>query len=316
MPSDNTYTRYFGYQLSALTNVLQANGQGTTFLELSSDKLSETRVTVPPLEVQRRVADFLDAETARIDKISGLLHDFESQVKHREQSVLGRILNAGVSCTAAELPVGWKWSRLMFLADPYRQIMYGIVLPGPNVADGVPIIKGGDVAANRLSVEALSRTTYEIESRYERSRLRGGDLVIAIRGSVGEVAVVPDTLTGANLTQDAARIAASKGVDRGWLRLVLESPIVQDQIRSRITGATIKGINIWDLERVLVPTPPTRLQREHAQQAQEALALHEKLVEKRRRHVALLAERRQALITAAVTGEFDVSAASGRGIEE
>ena len=96
-----------------------------------------------------------------------------------------------------EIPAHWRMKRLWHLTPDERPIMYGIVLPGPNVEDGVPIVKGGDVAADRLRLDLLNRTTKEIEVGYIRSRLRGGDLVYALRGSIGEVAWVPDELAGA-----------------------------------------------------------------------------------------------------------------------
>ncbi|MGW9363473.1 restriction endonuclease subunit S [Streptomyces albidoflavus] len=278
--------------------------------------LRDLPVALPPLEEQRRIADFLDAETARMSTLRDSLHRFDRDVRERERAVLATQLNADAHNVWDELPSDWRWTPLMHLTDPLRQIMYGIVLPGPNVPEGVPIVKGGDVAANRLSPKSLNRTTREIEAGYSRSRLRGGDLVIAIRGSVGELAVVPDELTGANLTQDAARISVDTSVHARWLRLVLESPVMTHQIQRRVTGATIKGINIWDLKRVLVPTPGKATQVALARTVSRAIQTHEDLRSRVARHERLLAERRQALITAAVIGQFDVSTASGRNITD
>ncbi|MFB8409140.1 restriction endonuclease subunit S [Streptomyces albidoflavus] len=278
--------------------------------------LRDLPVALPPLEEQRRIADFLDAETARMSTLRDSLHRFDRDVRERERAVLATQLNADAHNVWDELPSDWRWTPLMHLTDPLRQIMYGIVLPGPNVPEGVPIVKGGDVAANRLSPKSLNRTTREIEAGYARSRLRGGDLVIAIRGSVGELAVVPDELTGANLTQDAARISVDTSVHARWLRLVLESPVMTHQIQRRVTGATIKGINIWDLKRVLVPTPGKATQVALARTVSRAIQTHEDLRSRVARHERLLAERRQALITAAVIGQFDVSTASGRNITD
>ncbi|SFX68409.1 type I restriction enzyme, S subunit [Streptomyces atratus] len=288
----------------------------TNQIELNRDRLGDAPIPLPPLEEQRRIADFLDAETAHMSKLTAALQRFEQEVRERERAVLARLLNAGAQHPQSDLPSGWRWTPLMHLTNQLRQIMYGIVLPGPNVADGVPIVKGGDVAANRLSLETLNRTTHQIESGYERSRLAGGDLVIAIRGSVGEVAVVPTELTGANLTQDAARISVGPSTDAKWLRLALESPLVIHQIQQRVTGATIKGINIWDLKRVLVPTPSSPCQRDLAEEAGRTMATHETLRSRVAQHRKLVAERRQALITAAVTGQFDVSTASGRNVTD
>ncbi|MFI2672027.1 restriction endonuclease subunit S [Streptomyces albidoflavus] len=288
----------------------------TSQIELNRDRLGDAPVPLPPLAEQRRIADFLDAETARMSTLRDSLHRFDRDVRERERAVLAAQLNADAHNVWDELPSDWRWTPLMHLTDPLRQIMYGIVLPGPNVPEGVPIVKGGDVAANRLSLKSLNRTTREIEAGYARSRLRGGDLVIAIRGSVGELAVVPDELTGANLTQDAARISIDTSVHARWLRLVLESPVMTHQIQRRVTGATIKGINIWDLKRVLVPTPGKATQVALARTVSRAIQTHEDLRSRVARHERLLAERRQSLITAAVTGQFDVSTASGRNVTD
>ena len=57
-----------------------------------------------------------------------------------------------------EIPAHWDVLRLFRLTPSDRSIMYGIVLPGPNVKDGVPIVKGGDVSSERLHLDMLNRT--------------------------------------------------------------------------------------------------------------------------------------------------------------
>ncbi|GAA0987937.1 hypothetical protein GCM10009576_058730 [Streptomyces rhizosphaericus] len=283
----------------------------TNQIELNGDRLGDAPIPVPPLPEQRRIADFLDAEIARSTVLSALLERFSKDVNERETALLARTVNAGANTVGETLPQGWRWVPLMHLTEPLRPIMYGIVLPGPNVEHGIPIIKGGDVAANRLRADQLNRTTPEIESRYVRSRLCGGDIVIAIRGSVGEIAVVPDELTDANLTQDAARISVGPGVNRAWLQAVISSPLVTSQIEARITGATIKGINIGDLKRILIPCPPTSEQQALSTRLKRDLDLHHMLRKKVEDHTKVLTERRRALLTAAVTGQIDVTTARG-----
>jgi type I restriction enzyme S subunit len=184
--------------------------------------------------------------------------------------------------------------------------MYGIVLPGPNVDDGVPIVKGGDVAPERLRLDRLNRTAREIESGYVRSRLQGGDLVYAIRGSIGEVAMVPDELTGANLTQDAARIAYTSATHGPWLLHALKSSVVFAQVDAGALGATIRGINIRDLKRASLAAPPRAEQRVIAASLNRETARIDALVTKVHSAIARLKELRTALISAAVTGKIDV----------
>ena len=211
-----------------------------------------------------------------------------------------------------KIPAHWELKRLWHLTPADRRIMYGIVLPGPNVDDGVPIVKGGDVAASRLNPDALSRTTFEIESRYVRSRLRGGDLVYAIRGSIGDVEVVPNELEGANLTQDAARIGYTEGTHGRWLLYALRSGGVFGQLEAGALGATIKGINIRDLKRALVPVPAKTEQVEIASFLDTEAGRIEMSSLKIAEAIGHLKEFRTALISAAVTGKIDVREATPR----
>lgn len=90
-----------------------------------------------------------------------------------------------------EVPEHWRIIPLHRLTDAERPIMYGIVLPGPDVEDGVPILKGGNVKPARMNLESMARTTSEIEAPYARARLRAGDLVYSIRGSIGDCRARP-----------------------------------------------------------------------------------------------------------------------------
>ncbi|MBL7258160.1 restriction endonuclease subunit S [Paractinoplanes lichenicola] len=302
-------SRYWLYLLSVVDLGQLVGGGPLPFV--SESQVRDLQVWNPPIEEQRRIADFLDGECSRMGKQREAFVKLRALVEEREGSVLEASLIAD-SCGSSEGLNRRKWVPLARLTDQARPIMYGIVLPGPNVDDGVPIVKGGDVAGRRLRVDALCKTTREIESGYRRSRLKGGDLVIAIRGSVGEVEVVPDELTGANLTQDAARISIGRGVDRRWLELVLRTPSVAADIQSRVTGATIKGINIWDLKRVLIPMPESfKDQKRSSAVADREISLHEQILAGLDRQLRLLEERRQALITMAVSGQIDVTTARG-----
>ena len=211
-----------------------------------------------------------------------------------------------------EIPAHWDVKRLWHLTPSERKIMYGIVLPGPDVDDGVPIVKGGDVAASRLKFEALSKTTFEIESRYTRSRLAGGDLVYAIRGSIGEVEMVPDELDGANLTQDAARVGYTQTTHGNWLMYSLRSKVVFSQLEAGALGATIKGINIRDLKRAPIPVPPRCEQERIASFLDTQTGQFEVMSAKISQAIDHFKEFRTALISAAVTGKIDVREAMPR----
>jgi type I restriction enzyme S subunit len=270
----------------------------------------------PERIVQQRIAAFLDRETSKIDTLSARKERLIELLKERRTALVDHVITKGLDPMVpmkdsgferlGAIPEHWKVKRLWHLTPSERRIMYGIVLPGSNVSEGVPIVKGGDVAAGRLRLSLLNRTSFEIEAGYERSRLRGGDLVIAIRGSIGDVAVVPDELAGANLTQDAARVAYGGETCGAWLLYALRSDVVFTQLDAGCLGATIKGINIRDLKRALLPVPPKREQEAIAAFLDNETRNIDDLILSVRKAIERLKELRSALISAAVTGKIDV----------
>ena len=321
--SEKDAPRFFYYLMYSLANrgVFVAGGNPNTIDHLTAVQLRHYRLPFAPRSEQHAIAAFLDPETAKIDALMAKKQRVVELLQEKRAALITQVVIKGLDPSApmkdsgtellAEIPAHWTVKRLWHLTPADRRIMYGIVLPGPNVDDGVPIVKGGDVSRERLRLEHLNRTTFEIESRYVRSRLKGGDLVYAIRGSIGEVEVVPDELEGANLTQDAARVSYTSEYYGNWLLFALRSNQVFAQLEAGALGATIRGINIRDLKRALIPVPPKDEQVEIANFLTARTAGIEELIRRVAEGIERAREFRSALITAAVTGKIDVREEAG-----
>jgi type I restriction enzyme S subunit len=318
IPHSEILPHYLFYLILGLQKEFLAEWkkEGATVESLELDLVVQTPLPLPSGPEQRAIADFLDRAAAKIDALITKKERLIALLQEKRTAQITRAVTKGPAPNVpmkdsgvewlGEIPAHWEMKRLWHLTPPNRRIMYGIVLPGPNVDDGVPIVRGGDVSPERLRRDRLNRTTYEIEAGYVRSRLRGGDLVYAIRGSIGEVAVVPEELEGANLTQDAARIAYTAATDGFWLLYAMKSAAVFAQLEAGALGAIIKGINIRDLKRALVPVPPRAEQETIATFLDREMAKIDALVVKIRSVIDRLNELRTALIAAAVTGKIDV----------
>lgn len=269
-------------------------------IEIDNDGLQVLPVVLPEHRKQHLIADHLDRETSR----------FEALIAKKRRMI--ELLLEHESALTDELVWRTPYPQvpLKRLVPEDRKIMYGIVLPGENMESGVLLVKGGDVKPGRLRPDLLSRTDVEIERRYVRSRLKAGDLLFAIRGGIGDVEITPPTISGANITQDVARISPGPQVDPSWLLYALRSTSTQRDVLRRITGATIRGINIEELERIQLPLPPLSVQREVVEHLQRKLTPSELIRNRLRRQADLLTEHRQALITAAVTGELELPGAA------
>jgi type I restriction enzyme, S subunit len=281
---------------------------------------------LPPFSEQAAIVRFLDHADRRIRRYMHGKQKLIELLEEQEQAIINRAVTRGLDPNVRLMPSGVEWlgdvpehwevKRLHQITDPDRPIMYGIVLPGPNVDNGVYIVKGGNCERGRLRPELLSRTTFEIESRYARSRLRGGDIVFAIRGGVGAAEVVPAELTGANLTQDAARIAAGHGIDPRWLLYTVRAPAFREQVKSQVLGATVRGINIRDLKRIELVVPPLAEQAPLVFYLNRATRGIVSAIDRALREITLLREYRNCLITDVTTGKLDVRDASAQLADE
>ncbi|WP_433651540.1 restriction endonuclease subunit S [Micromonospora zamorensis] len=272
---------------------------------INAEDLGDIRVSLPSVDEQRRIADFLDGETSRIDNLFA--------TRRRQMSLLDERLDAERERLLVQDPVT-RPVPLMHLTNPVRPIVYGIVQAGPEDPLGVPYIKTGDLP--ELVVGSLSRTSPEIHKQFKRAAVRPGDIVMAMRASIGTVAVVPPDLPEANLTQGTARIAAASGVSVDWLLQALQTRTALEQYNTRAVGTTFRTLNIWDLRRILIPTVPEIEQATLASRITDIMVDYRRLRSLTEKQLHLMTERRQALIAAAVTGQIDVSTASGRGIED
>ena len=308
--------RFGLYALSTTRKLLDSVATGSTYDAVTTSHVGDLPQVLPCDSDQHAIAAFLDRETSRIDMLVAKEERLIKLLQEKRTALITRAVTKGLDPKVpmkdsgvewlGEIPTVWEVKRLWHLTPARRRIMYGIVLPGPSVDDGVPIVKGGDVSPDRLRLDSLNRTTPEIEAAYVRSRLRGGDLVYAIRGSIGEAAMVPDELTGANLTQDAARVAYTSGTHGPWLLYALKSRAVFAQLEAGSLGATIRGINIRDLKRASIAVPPLAEQRNIAAFLDREAARLDALIAKVRDVIECLNELRTALISAAVTGKIDV----------
>jgi len=280
--------------------------------------LGDLPVAIPPIPEQTNIAAFLERETVKIDALVAEQEKLIALLKEKRQALISHAVTKGLDSNVpmkdsgiewlGQVPVHWTVTPLKWLVDPDRPIMYGIVLPGPDVGEGIPILKGGNVKPARMNLNEMARTTSEIEAPYARARLKAGDLVYSIRGSIGDCEIVPKELEGSNITQDVARVAVAEGTSAPWVRWALLSTPVREELASGSLGAAVRGVNIFDLKRADLPAPSADEQFQIAHFLDEETGKIDRLIHEAEHATDLLQERRSALISAAVTGKIDVCA--------
>ena len=139
------------------------------------------------------------------------------------------------------------------------QISYGIVQPGPDDSEGVPIIRVRDIRGGVIDTTNPLRVSPEVSARHRRTVLKGGEVVLSLVGTVGEAAIVGSALAGWNCAR-AVAVLRPHDVSNRWLTLALRGHDVQSQITAVLNTTVQSTLNLSDLKRVLVPVPPSNTQ--------------------------------------------------------
>ena len=209
------------------------------------------------------------------------------------------------------IPEDWEILQLEAIVNSQRPICYGIVQTGRSVSNGIRCVRVVDISGGRVNTTNLITTSKEISATYKRTILAKGDLVIALRGKIGELAVIDEELVGANLTRGVALIAPINKHDSGYLCFALSSPQGKYIFEKNLNGSALQEIPIATLRKIPVALPPLSEQRAIAETLGDVDALIgslEKLIAKKR---ALKQAAMQELLTGkkrlpGFSGEWEV----------
>lgn len=313
---DAGYLTYLHQALYGLRVPERAIKQTTGIQNLDSDDYLNEKVALPPLQEQRAIAGSLDRRTAAIDALIAKKERLAQLLHEKRQAVISAAVTRGLRTGVPEkasghpwlgsVPCHWDVSELRRVIRAGTSITYGIVQAGPQVEGGIPYIRTSDMAGDELPADGYAKTSPEIDAAYRRSKVVAGDVVVAIRATVGKPLIVPQALSGANLTQGTARIAPGPRLATSYLWFALRSTPCQQRFEALAKGATFREITLDMLRRFPIPVPPVQEQEEIASYLEREDA---RLLAASRRvegSCEKLREYRQALIMAAVTGQLDV----------
>lgn len=325
--------RFLAYLLQSeyVRQSLDARVQSVTrsHQRVSPEDITHISTCVPEVREQRRIADFLDAETARIDTLGSLRKAQRAGLDERGYAAVSELLVPGILSSSAGI-WPWIWLPEMPADRPLVRLGYvcrlqtGLTVDGKREVSGDvvtrPYLRVANVQAGRVDLDKLSEITVPTHIA-SRSALRvgdvlmteGGDLDKLGRGTVwhGEVSNCLHQNHVFALRPEITQL------DAEYLALMTRTLHGRNYFES--TGIKTTNLASTNSSKILsfpIPLPKVAEQRSLAKRAQAALHSVETASRLLDRQLAVLAERRQALITAAVTGQIDVSTASGRGIEE
>lgn len=288
-------------------------------LRLYPDKFLALYSPVPPLLEQNRIVTYLDGKCLYIDAVIEKTKASIEEYKKLKQAVITQVVTRGIRGDRPMKESGIEWigkipddwsviRKLSYLCD--SEISYGIVkLLEPDDVNGVKVLRCSDVFPGYISLENVRTVTREVSDEYQRTILNGGEIVIAVRGSLGGCSVVPDSLKGYNVAREVAVISLKKDNLNRFVMYYLLSDVFNYYRDSHLLGSVYIGLNIELLSACPVVLPSYEEQCEIADYLDIECSKIGELILKKEKFIADLLTYKKSLIYEYVTGKKEVPSA-------
>lgn len=295
----------------------EASVGGATFRALNLGPLAETPIPYVGLPAQRAITDFLDAETARIDSLIATKRRLVVLLEERASRRLNDLFSTEHLVSRDGVPVGLQGHdciRLGFLA----RVQTGLTLDAGRVVDvtgpALPYLRVANVQDGSLDLDEL-KTVAVPRALAARCMLRPGDVLMTEGGD-------PDKLGRGTVWRGEIEpclhqnhvFAVRPNRDRllpEYLALVTRTSYGRryfEVTSSKTTG--IASTSTAKISAFRIPLRPVEAQKYLVDVYLRSQMIQDSVMRSLARQIALLQERRQALITAAVTGGLDIPGAA------
>jgi type I restriction enzyme S subunit len=305
---DGVDSRYLTYLLAALYYegatarcVLQTTG----IQNLDTDAWLQTGVPPTALDEQRRIADFLDDQVARIDNI-----------------IAARTVQLGL--IVSELDASWDEAAMNFRSlvslrrflESITDGPFGSALTSSHYAEqGTRVVRLGNIGLAEFREDDKAYVPDSYAAQLAQHAVRAGDVLMAGLGDerwpLGRAVVAPADLGPAIVKADCYRLRFSPRLSAEFAAWYLSSPPARMRFAELARGSTRARLNTQLAREALIPDASHAAQQEALVTFSGARSAAHRKASALARSAALLGELKRSLITAAVWGEFDVSSADG-----
>jgi len=205
------------------------------------------------------------------------------------------------------LPSDWASVRLKFLLS--SPITDGPHLTPEFISEGFPFLSVDGIQNGELEFEGCRFISKEDHNEFSRKASpRRDDILLGKAASTGKIARVKVDIEF-SIWSPLALIRADKGkISSSFLEYCLKSTLLQSQIDDFCSSNTQKNISMGDIPKLTLPLPSLDVQHSVANYLDRETARIDELIAEKERMLALLDEKRSALISRVVTRGLDPSA--------
>ena len=204
----------------------------------------------------------------QLDLISDTIANYTNQIENLDKLVKARFIE--MFGDAVDNPMGWEKRKLQEIVTDDCAISYGIVQTGNAQEKGVPVFRPVDIVNKVPKLTELKKTTEEISNKYKRTILKGRELLMTVRANIADTCIVGEEFKGCNVGRGIVPIRIQEDIMvLEFLKHLLDSKHLNDNIKSKAKGITLIQLNMEDLREVELISPPIEKQMDFVEFAKQ-----------------------------------------------
>ncbi|MEG5140679.1 MULTISPECIES: restriction endonuclease subunit S [unclassified Microcoleus] len=284
---------------------------------LSVDRIKRLLLPVPPFPEQETIANYLDTQTAQLDRKIDLLTQKATLYRNLKQSLINETVTRGLDKTVpmkdsaiewlGEVPEHWKITFLVKTLSSLVDYRGRTPRKVNNDENGMLLVTARNIKKGRIDYSLSEEfvDVDDVQSLLNRGKPEIGDVLFTTEAPLGEVANV-DRLDFAL----AQRIIKFRGknntLDNYFMKYWLMSSVFQDSLQRNATGSTALGLKGSKVRLLSIVLPPISEQKAIADYLDTKTAQIEQIIQTINTQIEKLKELRKTLINDVVTGKIKV----------
>jgi len=311
---DDTHGPYLSYALasSGIRDQFRMRANGITRFGLSQDDVCSSLVPLPPLPEQRAIAAFLDRKTRQIDELIKKKRRLIELLQEKRTAQISHTVTKGLKPDAPMKPSGVDWLgdvpahwEVWKITHGFRRLSSGTTPKSDDLSyyDGdIPWVTTSELRETVIHDTAAKLTPHALTDYSSLRLYPPGTLLFAMYGAtIGRMGLLGITAT---VNQACAAFVDPIHLDAQftyyWLQMRRSTLIALS------AGGGQPNLSQDDLRQIRIPAPSIDEQRHIVEFLDATLERYALLEARIGEAIEELYEYRQALISAAVTGQIDV----------
>ena len=218
-------------------------------LNVPTEEFFDTKHYLPEnTEEQRKIADFLITLERRIEAQQSLVDN----LKKYKRGLLRTVFSEKGSHSLLHDAVSHRIDEVCDVLSGKRIPKGETFSPRPTEYRYITV---SDMGEKYISSDTLQFITSHTEKQITRYKVRNGDIIISVAGTLGKLNIITPDLDGVNLTENCDRFTNFRGINPEYLYHVLSSDLIQSQIEASKTKNGQPKLALERIRNFVVPVP-------------------------------------------------------------